>query len=374
MAPSFAQIQNNAHSDDETDNSSSAIIHANDMLKLGDVTFDAPSMKPDDGLAHCRRYYSFDVHTLAAAFHLNCSADAIRSYLSSYGQSVVKSGLGKLVNDHHHILTYAIHYNDVDILHMLLEHGLDPKARDFGNVPVLAYAIMLPHFKPCNTTELVKILLAYGASPRHIPRELRIDYIKTPTVTSDKSARGGNKWCSENLRKILVETMHLTIRYSLWRASRLENQHARMLQIAKAKGISPLLRIPFFIIAQETAVQQVVDEIFTHIAGDSESPLVLAFSGPSGIGKTQLASTMGDLISAKFLDIDCTQPTTVFSLLGTTAGYKESETGSPLNNFLIRNNGQRSVVFMDEFDKTTQEVREALLKVMDAGKKIRELP
>lgn len=349
------------------------MIQSNDAPKLEPAPFLDLQSKPDGVLSRYARLRFFCIEELAAALYLNCSEDTIRQYLHSCDRDRIKSELATLVRGHH-IITYAIYYNNPSILRMLLELGLDPKVRDFGNVPVLAYAIMLPHYKPCNTTEIVIMLLAYGASPRQIPRETWIDYVKTPTLTSDKNARGGNKWCTEGIRKILAETMHLTIRYSLWRASRLVNGHGRMLQIAKAKGISPLLRIPYFIIAQEPAVQQVVDEIFTHIAGDSESPLVLAFSGPSGVGKTQLASTMGDLISAKFLDIDCTQLTTVFSLLGTTAGYKESETGSPLNNFLIRNNGQRSVVFMDEFDKTTQEVREALLKVMDAGKKIRELP
>ena len=97
-------------------------------------------------------------------------------------------------------------------------------------------------------------------------------------------------------------------------------------------------------------------------------PLVLAFAGLSGHGKTELASQLGDLLRSPFIDIDCAQTDTVFTLLGPTAGYQDHDTGSPLNNFLAESANRRGVVFLDEYDKTQPEVRDALLKVMDNGK------
>lgn len=372
MISSAASVQSDANSDDEAYSNTNKIIRSSGALIVEPVTF-PPTCKPvpDDVLSGLARHKVFSVQILAAACYHECSAGAFRQYLDSCGEDVVKSELADPANDRHHVLTHAVCYNNADILRMLLEHGLDPNARDFGDVPVLAFAIMLPFWRPCNTTEIVRLLLAYGSSPRHIRQEMWIDYIQTSTIISDKSE--GSTWCTAKLREILAETLHLTMRYNLWTASRLENERGRMMQIAKARGISPLLDIPLFIIAQEPAAQQVVDEIFSHIASDSEGPLVLEFSGPSGVGKRQLARNIGELISAEFIDINATQLTTVFSLLGMTAGYHESETGSPLNKFLISNQRQRSVVFIDEFDKTTRDGQEALLKVMDAGKHDQEL-
>ena len=48
--------------------------------------------------------------------------------------------------------------------------------------------------------------------------------------------------------------------------------------------------------------------------------------------------------------------------------YVGAEEGTPLNKFLARKNGQRCIVFLDEFEKTTQEVWNALLIPFDKGK------
>jgi ATP-dependent Clp protease ATP-binding subunit ClpA len=58
----------------------------------------------------------------------------------------------------------------------------------------------------------------------------------------------------------------------------------------------------------------------------------------------------------------------VFDLFGSNAGYQRSEDGSKLNNFLAKNSGKRSVVFFDEFDKTNQGIRNALLLLTQSGK------
>jgi ATP-dependent Clp protease ATP-binding subunit ClpA len=49
-----------------------------------------------------------------------------------------------------------------------------------------------------------------------------------------------------------------------------------------------------------------------------------------------------------------------------------SEHGSPLNNFLVSMSGQKSIVFLDEFEKTGPEVLNALLIPFDEGTLPRE--
>jgi ATP-dependent Clp protease ATP-binding subunit ClpA len=44
-----------------------------------------------------------------------------------------------------------------------------------------------------------------------------------------------------------------------------------------------------------------------------------------------------------------------------------SERGSPLNNFVAQKNGERCVVFLDEFEKTNSTIHNALLIPFDKG-------
>lgn len=83
--------------------------------------------------------------------------------------------------------------------------------------------------------------------------------------------------------------------------------------------------------------------------------------GPSGHGKTKLAKCMGDLLSAEFLAIDSTEMNHSSDLFGPKAPCPGYEEGSALNNFLCRNHGQRSVVFLDDFEKMGSTVFHSLL-------------
>ena len=67
---------------------------------------------------------------------------------------------------------------------------------------------------------------------------------------------------------------------------------------------------------------------------ESKDPLVIAFAGPSGHGKTRMARHMGDLLSVDMTAIDCAQMENDVGLFRSTAGYHRSEEGSQLNIFL----------------------------------------
>jgi ATP-dependent Clp protease ATP-binding subunit ClpA len=57
-------------------------------------------------------------------------------------------------------------------------------------------------------------------------------------------------------------------------------------------------------------------------------------------------------------------------LFGPWAPYIGSEKGSLLNNHLANHSGKRGIVFLDEFEKTTKDVRAALLLPLDDGKSL----
>ena len=96
--------------------------------------------------------------------------------------------------------------------------------------------------------------------------------------------------------------------------------------------------------------------------------MVLLFAGPSGHGKTELARQLGNLISLDLLTIDCTNMHSGFDLWGPVKPYMGYSDGSKLNNFLAEHSGRRSMVFLDEFEKMGQEIRNTLLLPIQAGK------
>lgn len=103
------------------------------------------------------------------------------------------------------------------------------------------------------------------------------------------------------------------------------------------------------------------------LALPSDKPLVLMFAGPSGHGKTEIARSLGDLIATDMRTIDCTTFSTETELFGPRPPYERYGEGSSLNNFLARNSQRRSIVFMDEFEKTKKEIHHTLLIPFDQG-------
>jgi MoxR-like ATPase len=96
-------------------------------------------------------------------------------------------------------------------------------------------------------------------------------------------------------------------------------------------------------------------------------PLVLLFAGPSGHGKTELARNLGRLLSLELHSVDCTNLSHETDLFGPWFPFVGSSNGSAVNNYLASNNGQRCIIFMNEFEKTTEEVQRALLVPFQNG-------
>jgi MoxR-like ATPase len=77
---------------------------------------------------------------------------------------------------------------------------------------------------------------------------------------------------------------------------------------------------------------------------------------------------MGELLNLEICCVDCTEMKHETDLFGPKMPYRGYELGSPLNNFLARNTGKRCIVFLDELEKTTREVQNALLVPFSEGK------
>jgi energy-coupling factor transporter ATP-binding protein EcfA2 len=95
--------------------------------------------------------------------------------------------------------------------------------------------------------------------------------------------------------------------------------------------------------------------------------LVLVFTGPSGHGKTELAKSLGSLLGVEMEQVNCTVMNQETDLFGPRPPMSDWQKGSRVNNFICRNDGKRSVIFMDEFEKTDAKVHNSLLIPFQEG-------
>ncbi len=129
------------------------------------------------------------------------------------------------------------------------------------------------------------------------------------------------------------------------------------------------------VIGQDKAVESITDAIKTARAGlsDPNRPIgVFLFLGPSGVGKTELARALANVLFGSdeaILRLDMSEfhdSHTVARLIGAPPGYKDTRRGGQLTDALRRR--PYSVVLLDEIEKAAPEVFDIFLQVFDEGR------
>jgi ATP-dependent Clp protease ATP-binding subunit ClpA len=107
--------------------------------------------------------------------------------------------------------------------------------------------------------------------------------------------------------------------------------------------------------------------------GDPNRPIgVFLFLGTSGVGKTELARALAEVLFGTedaILRLDMSEfhdSHTVARLIGSPPGYKESNRGGQLTDGLRRR--PYSVVLLDEIEKAALEVFDIFLQIFDEGR------
>lgn len=128
--------------------------------------------------------------------------------------------------------------------------------------------------------------------------------------------------------------------------------------------------LDYEIVGQKKAISDLI-EISKRIKfGYNEGVKSFLFVGPSGVGKTKLATVFADNLvgSDNFLRFDMSEyadSTAVNKFLGSSAGYVGYDDGNILDEIRKRPNG---VILFDEIDKANKNVINLLYQILDYGK------
>ncbi|MCA3649669.1 MAG: ATP-dependent Clp protease ATP-binding subunit ClpA [Methylobacterium sp.] len=123
---------------------------------------------------------------------------------------------------------------------------------------------------------------------------------------------------------------------------------------------------------QEGAISQLTAAIKLARAGlrDGEKPIgCYLFSGPTGVGKTEVAKQLASSLGVKLLRFDMSEYMerhTVSRLIGAPPGYVGFDQGGLLTDGVDQN--PHCVLLLDEIEKAHPDLYNILLQVMDHGK------
>lgn len=123
------------------------------------------------------------------------------------------------------------------------------------------------------------------------------------------------------------------------------------------------------VFGQEAAVEQLTNAIKLSKAGLSEEnkPVgSLLFVGPTGVGKTELAKSVAEVLGIGLVRFDMSEYAekhTVAKLIGSPAGYVGYEEGGLLTEAIRKN--PHCVLLLDEIEKAHSDIYNILLQIMD---------
>jgi ATP-dependent Clp protease ATP-binding subunit ClpA len=125
------------------------------------------------------------------------------------------------------------------------------------------------------------------------------------------------------------------------------------------------------IFGQDEAIDRVVDAIQIARAGighETKPVGSFLFSGPTGVGKTEVSKQLAEILGVEFIRFDMSEyaePHTVSRLIGAPPGYVGFDQGGLLTDAIMRT--PHAVLVLDEIEKAHPNLFNLLLQVMDSA-------
>jgi|TARA_R110002074_G_scaffold336462_1_gene506991 ATP-dependent Clp protease ATP-binding subunit ClpA len=143
--------------------------------------------------------------------------------------------------------------------------------------------------------------------------------------------------------------------------------------VKKSQDVEQYLRNTVY--GQDEAIQKVSDSITVSMAGlkDPQKPIAsYLFTGPTGVGKTELAKRLSQGMSMKLVRYDMAEyqeSHTVSKFIGSPPGYVGHGDGKAGDGLLISDleDHPNCVLLLDEVEKAHPDIMSVLLSLMDDG-------
>ena len=238
--------------------------------------------------------------------------------------------------------------------------------------------------KEPSVDETVKILLGLKASyENHHEVKFTEDAIKTAAELSSKyindrflpdkaidviDEAGAKQRLLPNKKRKKIVT-HLDIEKVVASIAQIPEKSVSTQDKRSLKNISKDLKRVIF--GQDQAIQKVSSAIKlarAGLRGDQQPVGSFLFSGPTGVGKTELCRQLSITMGVELLRFDMSEYMerhTVSRLIGAPPGYVGYDQGGLLTEAITKN--PHSVILLDEIEKAHPEVFNILLQVMDHG-------
>ncbi|KAH9928488.1 P-loop containing nucleoside triphosphate hydrolase protein [Epithele typhae] len=248
-------------------------------------------------------------------------------------------------------LLFALASDDVDAVRRVLESGEARPNDDVGPQSALAFTLANGQLK--HRTEMVKLLLAYGADTAAL-RDAEAE-----TRDEDAGAPPGASRLSN-----VLENLDPATRYYIERAD--SPQTRRTSALIHRSYFRPLTRVRYELIGQE----RVLEQLFRVLSMPALAPIVVLLCGPSGHGKSLLARKFGSLLQVPTHTVNMTTLQNTGDIWRShSIAPMEAPSDNSLKDFLIENEGKRCVVVLDEIEKTHDEkILSSLLMPWEYGR------
>jgi len=145
-----------------------------------------------------------------------------------------------------------------------------------------------------------------------------------------------------------------------------KNNYQKIIQIQNLES-----NLNSSIFGQEHAIKEIVNKIMINQAGlgDKNKPIAsFLFTGPTGVGKTELAIELADNLNLHFERFDMSEyssDNTVSTLIGSASGLVGHDEGGILTNAIQRN--PNCVLLLDEIEKADKIILNTFLQILDYG-------
>ena len=202
-------------------------------------------------------------------------------------------------------------------------------------------------------------------------KQIRDKHISDKQISNDQQAEGDDNTITENTadenKTERIDVSLPVIEAVVSKIARIPQRSVGECEKDRLRELDTRLKAKIF--GQDDAVAAVVKAVKRSRAGFRTAGKPVAnflFAGPTGVGKTELARQLADILGITMIRFDMSEyqeKYTISRLIGSSPGYVGYEEGGQLTEAVRKQ--PHAVVLLDEIEKAHNDIFNILLQIMD---------